>query len=511
MRAFLDRFPFHPLLFALFPPIAFLAWNIDEMRPGEIVRPIVACLILGSGLLIIFRILLRDMRKAALATSMMLLVLLAYGQVYSGLKQIGMPPMLTRHRYLVPVLALAVVLALLALRRRPLSAVWTSGANMMGLILLVGPLVGLAGHAVRARQVPVEMAGLCGLQLPAGKPPDVYLVVLDAYERGDVLRSLNDYDNEPFLDGLRQRGFYVAEGSMSNYRHTKTSLASTLNMDYVQDFPKAFGARPDNPWDIVQQLKNSVLRRSLECLGYRTVALGTGFPYTELTDADYFFRYSPGGPGLTGVVGPLAASERVFLGTTLVRALTDGQVTLGGFLPTEALDPDTLHRQQVSFALDQLPELAKLPSPKFVFVHVVSPHPPFVFGPNGEPLSAAQAAETDPKTLYANQVAYLNGRVLEGLDSILANSEVPPIIVIMGDHGYTESNPESKMSILNAYHLPDGGARGLYPTITPVNSFRVVLNEYFGGAYSLLPDISYYSTGVDDFRYAIIPNTWIGH
>lgn len=45
--------------------------------------------------------------------------------------------------------------------------------------------------------------------------------------------------------------------------------------------------------------------------------------------------------------------------------------------------------------------------------------------------------------------------------------------------------------ILNAYHLPDGGSQMLYPGITPVKSFRVVLSYYFGADLPLLPDASY--------------------
>ena len=49
-----------------------------------------------------------------------------------------------------------------------------------------------------------------------------------------------------------------------------------------------------------------------------------------------------------------------------------------------------------------------------------------------------------------------------------------------------------KMSILNAYHLPDGGDQLLYDTITPVNTFRLILNHYLNGDYDLLEDISWY-------------------
>ena len=64
------------------------------------------------------------------------------------------------------------------------------------------------------------------------------------------------------------------------------------------------------------------------------------------------------------------------------------------------------------------------------------------------------------------------------------------MIIIQGDHGL---DTEARMAILNAYYLPGDGAKMLYPTITPVNSFRVVFNAYFGQEYPILPDTSLYS------------------
>jgi hypothetical protein len=50
------------------------------------------------------------------------------------------------------------------------------------------------------------------------------------------------------------------------------------------------------------------------------------------------------------------------------------------------------------------------------------------------------------------------------------------------------------MCILNAYYLPDFDHEQLYDEITPVNTFRVVFNQYFGTEYGLLRDQGYFST-----------------
>jgi hypothetical protein len=48
------------------------------------------------------------------------------------------------------------------------------------------------------------------------------------------------------------------------------------------------------------------------------------------------------------------------------------------------------------------------------------------------------------------------------------------------------------MRILNAYYLPDAGGGELYESISPVNSFRVLFNTYFGGKLELLADTAYF-------------------
>lgn len=127
----------------------------------------------------------------------------------------------------------------------------------------------------------------------------------------------------------------------------------------------------------------------------------------------------------------------------------------------------------------------EIEGPRFVFAHILSPHRPYVFGPT-----------------YVDEVIGISNRVKTELDEILEESDNPPIIVIQGDHGaptrprpiseLTDTVARQRLGILNAYHLPGGGNDLLYPSITPVNTFRLILDYYFGATYDLLEDRSYY-------------------
>ena len=158
--------------------------------------------------------------------------------------------------------------------------------------------------------------------------------------------------------------------------------------------------------------------------------------------------------------------------------------------------PYSAFAQQQLFILDQLPRIASFPGPKFVFVHILKPHAPLIFGPDGEILTdtgyyggkggAAINREYYRKG-YVNEVQFINSRMLDIVRTIIAQSTTPPIIIIQGDTG-SRGNP---FQILNAYYLSGKDNPILYSSITPVNSFRVVFDTYFGTEYGLLPDESF--------------------
>ena len=112
----------------------------------------------------------------------------------------------------------------------------------------------------------------------------------------------------------------------------------------------------------------------------------------------------------------------------------------------------------------------------------------------------------DSVTGYRDQVLFINKQIAPILDKIIKESKSPPIIIVQGDHGSVIESPQRRMSILNAYYLPYGGDQKLYEQISPVNSFRVVLDYYFGDNLSLLEDTSYYSIYAEPYDYQIVTN-----
>jgi hypothetical protein len=495
----LQGFPFHPFLFAVYPILALLAVNISEVDSSSGWRPLLLSLIAAGLLVLALSAIFRDGKRAALVSTVILILFYSYGHVYILLKGMNIDGFyLFRHRTLVPLwIGLAVLLLRWISRKSFRAETATYAFNLVGLFLLVLPLFRMASFSLQSRTAQAETNASVLKLTAASQPPDIYYIILDGYGRADVLKSEYDYDNTDFLNTLRDLGFTVAECSQSNYAQTQLSLSSALNFNYIDALSERFVAGSRDRTGLDELIHHSAVRQSLEQAGYQTVAFATGFLATELRDADYFL--GPDRPA-----GSLNEFEVLLMETTFARLLQDGNrfgIQSAG---------SQLFRERTLFALDQLDELSYIQGPKFVFVHLIVPHPPYVFGPTGGPIEPAEAGTTRTQEgagLYRDQAIYISSRMMEIVPKLIANSATPPIIVIQGDHGPTvASSPRARMSILNAYFLPGAGLQ-VPSTITPVNTFRLILNAYFGQNLELLDDISLYSDYTDPFNFKVIQNT----
>jgi hypothetical protein len=148
-----------------------------------------------------------------------------------------------------------------------------------------------------------------------------------------------------------------------------------------------------------------------------------------------------------------------------------------------------------------------------------------VFGPDGEDVSPHHIAyylsdgqvykgyysQSDALFVkgYRGQSEFLAKSLGRVIDGIMANSPEPPIIVIQSDHGSGKglhtgnadwTDHWERMSILSAVYFPGGKRSGLWPGMTPVNTFRMILNNYFGANLDLLPERNYYSSWAEPYR-----------
>ena len=508
----------HPFLLGLYPVIALLGHNISEMRISEAVRAMLVMIVAVIIIVFIFRIIFRNWRRAALATSLLLVVFLSYSYLYNYIQQANPDLPIGRHRFLVPMYLVVISIGLWGIQKIRDLDIATQALNIVGIVAIIFPLYQIVSHGVITS---IEVFSkrdefFRNDNFVASSDfdfPDVYYIILDSYARDDVLLDVYGHDNSEFSNRLRDLGFYIAECSQSNYSKTTHSLTSTLNLNYldvlsggdVGDF------RSPTSW-----IRFNEVNKILDSLGYTTVAFSTGYPATELTDVDVYFQ-----PEIDefDIFRPKQAIvdfnnfEALLINTSglvLVDALTLFDIYI--FPKTEKpdiqsiadLSPEKRYYGNVLYAFGQLDNISSLPNPKFVFAHMIAPHQPYIFASDGK----FKPKQKQNEEAYINQLSYVNHRMLSIVTNIIENSVKPPIIVIQADHGPSEVDYTSdRVKILNAYYLPDGGEQMLYSTISPVNTFRLVLDYYFGSDYGLLEDASYFSKSESDLLdFEVVPN-----
>jgi hypothetical protein len=490
----------YPFLFAIYPVSLLFAHNIEETPFSSVIRPLLLSLLGAILLYFLLKLIIRDRYKAALITTLLLGFFFAYGHVYNYLENVSLFGfILGRHRILFPLWMLFFGIGIgWAARRKKSFQPLTTPLNLLATLLLLFPLVQVGIYSFRSYQfVSVNKAVAAetdSLHLSESQPsPDIYYIILDAYSRDDILKKYYQVDNTQFLSQLSEMGFYIARCSQSNYAQTQLSLASSLNLNFLDTLGSEYTHGNTSRVGLSNFIQHSTLRQALERLGYTTIAFDSGYDPTRILDAHPYLSPSKD-EGINDF-------ENLFVRTTAARLFSEGVTLLN--LPPDWEARDQAHRERILFTLDTLPSIPDLPGKKLVFVHMVIPHWPHVFGPNGEPVHE----HTDSVTGYRNQVLFINKQIIPVLKAIIANSKTPPIIIVQGDHGSVIESPLRRMSILNAYYLPYNGTQNLYQSISPVNSFRVILNTYFGGKYELLRDIGYYSVYDHPFDYTIIPDT----
>jgi len=490
----------HPLFFVVYPVLALVGININEVEPSVLWRPLIVLLLSAAVLMSLLGLVSRDWHRAALLLSIFIVLFFTYGHVYGYLKKIDLGGfILGRHRQMLPLwLWLAALAVWWVMRELRKPEALTPLLNLLSVFLLIYPTSQTISYVIQREQTEktaLKAAQEKGATLPLGYAPDIYYIILDAYGRADVLQEMFGYDNTPFLRSLEAKGFYVAKCSQSNYGQTMLSLTSSLNFDYLDSLTSSLTPDEDTraPLRALGQYNN--VRKFLASQGYNIVSFATNFPVSEWKDANYFL--SPISQGMNDF-------EIMLAQTTAWRAPMDIVNE-----PPERASAAWYRRRTLS-ALAQLETtVPDIPSPKFVFAHLVIPHHPFVFGPNGEELNSIEAgvpAFEEYKVKYPDQVTYINQRILVIVDLILQSSPNPPVIVIQGDHGPAPFDVISRrMKNLNVYYFPDN-TEGLYPTITPVNTFRLIFNKYFGQNYPILEDRSLYSAYDVPYNYEEIPN-----
>ena len=499
----------YPFLFGIYPVLALIAHNIGEMFLTAGLRALSLSILFTLLLYLVIYFLIGNSSKAALLVSLVVLFIFSYGHLLYLLRE---TPVLNyslgRHRTLVPLYTglFIIVVAIIQKTKRDLSTL-TKFLNAFVIILLIFPIYQIISYqvnvAVAESNQRRENTSNAVVSYPQDQPaPDVYYILTDSYPRSDFIQEYLGYDNTEFLEYLSSKGFFVAQCSQSNYTDTGFAMASTFNMIYLDDGTGHSGVVSTSA-SLESMIHSSAVQQNFSDLGYTIITFESGFKMLRWGDTDYHFNPANERTRRQFLSIDINDFEKLLLDTTAAKLIIDLPFVLN---PEQAKrleeilnNPTASHRDRVFYSLKKIPEIAEtIPGPKFIYAHIIFPHPPFIVKPEGASLENSASEEL---TAYAAQIAYLNSRLVGIIDSLLENSDPDPIIILQSDHGATvdfeelDIDKSNRLGILNAYYLPanslgENPADQLYSTITPVNTFRTIFDQYFNGDYGLLEDIS---------------------
>ena len=315
--------------------------------------------------------------------------------------------------------------------------------------------------------------------------PDVYYIILDEYGGPESMKYLN-YDNSQFYEFLKEKKFTIPEKSTGNYPISQFSIASSLNMEYLSDLSNNVGKDSKSYLPVIQMVYNSQVIKNFKSLGYEIVIFDS-----EFVPAENFV-----------LVDDIKCQKDVS-DSILLDSIT--RMTMMGYF-VERVDEEK-RRDLIKCAFSESKTIGNnKDKPIFAFIHILLPHPPNIFGPNGEsiiPGNSISSEKWDEKIAYIDQLKFANTEITKVIEKILDKNE-KSIIILQSDHGsgfdVNWENPDESMmlqrlSILNAYYAPEIFENQFYENITPVNSFRIIFNEYFNGNYKILEDRNYWNSG----------------
>ncbi len=490
-----------PLLFALYPILYFYSLNMQEVPFNLLYPPVLIVLVLNLVSLGATMLLFRDLGKAAFITSILWILFFSYGHVFNIIDS-SFPEFLSRHRYWLAVwlLGLAAV-SYFTWRAKRLPKGVLQIVILVGVLLIAVPITTIVSASVGLIETDshnylVDNSDFVLSAATQQNRPNFYYIMLDSYPRIDTLSEYFNYDNSEFTNHLKSEGFFVSNQNFSNYNQTWASVPSTMNLSYLKDQDYLEGTKLDrlSAGVLIDLYYNNKVLRYLKDDGYSWIHNSNLYSTQVNPSADLNIKCGRTNEFMNDLINTTAL---------LPFKLFDEQMRKNRSSDSECV-------------MSNIDGRGNLRNPKFVFTHLFPPHPPYIFGENGEDVSETNLiissnANWLDKQKYVAQLKYINRRITQIVNSILADNP-DSVIIIQSDHGTLSSATKAvkladkRPIVLKersrnffAVHLPNYCQGSELKSIkSNVNTFRVIFNSCFDAGYKILDDHIYYDTDGSD-------------
>lgn len=488
-------FPFHIFLIPLF-----FVWHVMNEYFGLIpmdysARFLLYYLGLSAILFLIARLLLKNNIKAGCWTSIILIIFFFWGASHDFLRSLHVPAFLSSYKFLLSVVFIFIILLVIFLKRREPPFKINNFFILLFIFFLLTEAA-ITAYKLISKSTRENDLAYHAKNLLINPPitdnkakPDIFFIVFDEYASSTALKKYQHYDNSSLDSFLLKNSFYVVKNSKSNYNSTPHSLASTLNLDY---FPVLLEGEKTVPKILLQakySFEKSLIPKFFGRQGYEI----RNFGLTDLEDA----------PAPVHTFFSEQMSSPLYRETLWGRIEKEIWWNVGIKLPLNWHYKRSKNQQEKVTNINVnnfhgiLHELTvQSDTPKFVFGHIMMPHPPYYLNKSGNKRAVSYLDYRNSRdSLYIDQLIYTNTWIDSLAKTANRDFQRPRIVIIEGDHGnrntYSAKGKyirERQFMNLNCWYFSDKDYSMLYDSISPVNSFRVILNKYFHTQLPLLKD-----------------------
>ena len=481
--------PFHPFLFLTVPLLVLFRGNLNQLYPEDLALPLLLLFIPIVSLTVGFYFFFKSFTKSGLFVSLIILLFFSYGHIFQVLNGTFINLQISHTFFVIPFFVILILGFFYCLKTtRKLNNI-TTILNVVTIALIGVLLAQLVGYDFNPNYIfddDIDTSIELNLAEGLNQYPDIYYIILDEYAGSKVLSETYNYENNEFINFLSNNGFSTPQETQSNYVVSFLSLSSALNMQYVNFFTDEVGNNSKDRRLSYNLLHENRVMQILESNGYSTFNVDSNWgPTNALRIADQ----------------NICETNPVFNSELLVTMLTTSMlkpILTDLFLPAD--------RERVLCIFSEIPEIhSKSDKPIFLFAHIMLPHGPYVWGPNGEHKKIDSLNVLDiveDKQGYLDQVKFTNKMIQEMIERIIYENKKSKIIIIQSDHGAVMpmnwENPTEKMqydrlSNINYILVKEEYRNSLYDAMTPVNVFRVIFNSYFDTNFDVLDDRIFFS------------------
>ena len=458
------------LCVALYPGIYIANRNVKLLGSDDLLHAFVAIVLHWLIVLLLNLLLFRDIRKATLTTSVVIIPLSIFKPVISYVNKF-IPAFYYWHGLILLITVVGFFLYFIYKHIKPkIASKLTTILGAVFFILIIINSGSLIKNTLDKKASPIESHHpenefIENTNYEPDSLPNIYIFLFDEYAGYEGLMRYTGFDNHKFYSDLEDLGFNTSKTSYGYSTSSKTEISNLLNLSIIDT------GLSEQEKD--EAMKDPYLFKMLTAMGCDLNLINDqGF----ISTPDTYFKY---------IFEPQGTFQRE---ENLLILLIDMSVY---FPIRDKANHPRMKEVREMFAYGA--NSSSLQSNNLLtFGYFMFPHNPWVVDSQGNDISESDREDWQNPDIYLGQLKYSNKLILEMVESIL-RKDPQASIILLSDHGFRRpghlykkfgieiQDPQTEYyymrNVLNAVYI--AGEQLDIEGYSGINALRTVLDKLF--------------------------------